>query len=157
MFYSTSMALIPIHSCSTGRRTVQFLPPLSPSRTLDSSPCPSLAGSPKRRRKRLARFSSSKVRLNIPHSPGEDDANKFRRVCRPCPFVLGVVSFVPIVLSLVSSSRFCLAPGMNGGSVRHPCRCRCDTLEALPVGTELRSLRASPFKEEVHKEKLLYI
>jgi len=36
------------------------------------------------------------------------------------------------------------------------CRCRCDTLAVLPVGTRLRSLRASPIGEEGYKREVTY-
>jgi len=70
----------------------------------------------------------------------------------PCPSVLGDVFFVPVILSLVSLSRILLewgcypAPGIR--------RCWCDTLGALPVETGLRSLWASPFREEGYKREV---
>ena len=74
--------------------------------------------------------------------------------CHPYPSVLDDVFFVPVILYLASLSgfplewRFCPAPGM--------CRCRCDTLAVLPVGTRLRSLRANPIGEEGYKREVTY-
>ena len=112
---------------------------------------------PLRRRRQPARVHSrdhgrravAVAEAEIHHSPGEDDANKFRKDCRTYLSVLGGVLFVPVILSLASPSRFplgwqfCPAPGIP--------RCYCATLVVLLVGTGLMSLRASPFGEEDHK------
>jgi len=87
-----------------------------------------------------------KVRLKIPHSVRMTPIN-VAKGCHPCPFALCDVWFVPVILYLASPSRFppewrfCLPPGM--------CRCRCDNLAVLPVGTRLRSLLGEGHKREV--------
>ena len=87
-------------------------------------------------------------------SPGDDEANQFHERMSPLPTVcLRRFLLVPVILSLASPSRFplelfCPAPGMR-------CCC-CDIRAVHPVGTGLRSLRDSPFREENYKQVNVY-